>query len=227
MKVFLTIVGSVLLANSWWSYGVEAFQPAALCLANAGDCTAKFSGVSISLQEMQDLSTQLMDQSFDFLVLSSAFDHHAKNRPGFRKLYRKISDEAWSDSIELIKYQAKRGYQPAFNPNYKFASSGLRTLNDPDLASEHDSLKLAMEYEKQVATTAHALHKKVSVAHHKPAHYDPDVAHFMDEHIIAKRSESVRKLTGFIHVLDGILNVDSSTRDMGLHEFDEYLQSVV
>lgn len=31
------------------------------------------------------------------------------DRPGFEKLYRKISDKAWEDTEKLIKYQSKRG----------------------------------------------------------------------------------------------------------------------
>lgn len=176
--------------------------------------------------EITDLTTQLLDQSFDFLFLSAAFNQHNKDRPGFEKLYRNVADQAWADTMALMKYQSKRGHRAALNADYKQVTSELRLLGDPTVAEELSSLKMAMEYEKLVAEVAHGIHKKSSVAHQHPAQYDPDVAHFFDEQIIKGRSDSVRKFTGYIHLLNGILNDDAHTRDMGLHLFDQYLKTV-
>lgn len=204
----------------------NAAQSDQFCLADTKKCTARFSGYKYMTTEITDLTTQLLDQSFDFLFLSTAFNQHHKDRPGFEKLYRNIADQAWSDTMTLMKYQSKRGHRAMLNPGYANANHELRSLADPTIAEEHSSLKLAMEYEKLVAEVTHAIHKKASVAHQHPAQYDPDVAHFFDETIVKGRSDSVRKLTGYIHQLEGILNDDSHTRDMGLHLFDSYLKAV-
>lgn len=45
---------------------------------------------------------------------SAYFNNYEANREGFSKLYRKLADDAWEDTIDLIKYMAKRG----FNMNY-------------------------------------------------------------------------------------------------------------
>lgn len=218
VKVTLVVILAVAAAN--------AAQSDQFCMADTKKCTARFSGYKYVTSEIADLTTQLLDQSFDFLFLSTAFNQHFKDRPGFEKLYRNIADKAWSDAMTLMKYQSKRGQRAMLNPDYKYAQHELRSLADPMFAEEHSSLKLAMEYEKLVAEVTHAIHKKSSVAHQHPAQYDPDVAHFFDEKIVIGRSDSVRKLTGYIHQLDGILNDDSYTRDMGLHLFDQYLKTV-
>lgn len=196
------------------------------CLTNMKKCTARFSGYAYVTTDIADLTTQLLDQSYDFLFLSTAFNQHNKDRPGFEKLYRNIADKAWADAIALMKYQSKRGHRAKLNAGYKYANHELRSLADPTLAEEHKSLKLAMEYEKLVAETTHAIHRKSSVAHQSPPQYDPDVAHFFDEKIVQGRADSVRKLTGYIHQLEDILNVDKNTKDMGLHLFDQYLKTV-
>lgn len=40
---------------------------------------------------------------------SSHFGNYQKNRAGFEKLYRKLSDQSWEDSIDLVKFLGKRG----------------------------------------------------------------------------------------------------------------------
>lgn len=48
---------------------------------------------------------------FGFMTLFQAthFGNHEANRPGFERLYQKLSDQAWEDCIDLVKYNAKRG----------------------------------------------------------------------------------------------------------------------
>jgi len=40
---------------------------------------------------------------------SSHFGNYEKNRGGFEKLYRKLSDQTWEQAIDLVKYVGKRG----------------------------------------------------------------------------------------------------------------------
>lgn len=46
---------------------------------------------------------------FCLFLQSSYFGNYEQNREGFSKLYRKLSDDTWGKSIELIKYITKRG----------------------------------------------------------------------------------------------------------------------
>ncbi|XP_053685832.1 soma ferritin-like [Sabethes cyaneus] len=222
MRLFAVLLAAT--AFTAWSR-TDAAQIDQACFSDGRRCTSRFGGYKYVNYDLTDITTQLVDQSFDFLFLSAAFKQYDRNRPGFEKLYRNIADRAWSDAIAVMQYQSRRGHLASLNPNYRGSNSELRVLSDPVLASEHSSLQLAMEYEKQVASMAHAVHKKASVAHQRPPQYDPDVAHFLDRQLVKGRSDSVRKLTGYIHMLDGILNVDDATPDLGLRLFDDYLKS--
>ncbi|XP_055629993.1 soma ferritin-like [Toxorhynchites rutilus septentrionalis] len=198
------------------------------CIADARRCTSRFSGYKHVASNIADITSHLLDQSFDFLILSMAFKQHDRNRPGFERLYRKISDQAWSDALDTMQYQSKRGFPATLSGGYKYATSDLRSVADPSNATEHGSLQLAMEYEKLVTSVAHSIHRKMSGTHQQAYQYDADVAHFLDEKLISGRSDTVRKLTGHIHILEGILNAESDefSRDMGLQMFDQYLKTV-
>lgn len=187
---------------------------------NAGPFTAKLSGYKYIQSDITNMTTQLLSQNFDFLFMASDFDRHHRDRPGFEQLYREIADQAWNDAIALMKYQSRRGFVGQIDQSY------LYRINDhPRMTDELGSLQMALGDEKRIAEMAHEIHKKASFAKDNSKSYDPDVAHFLDTQLIKRRSGSVRKLTGYVHIVNGLLNVDSVTRDMGLHLFDHSLQS--
>lgn len=211
---------------------------AGICLAQADDgcetnvtnCNALFSSVTHAERELEIFTNQQLEKSFDFLLLSYVFDQYTLDRPGFEKLYRKISDKAWEDTQGLIKYRSKRGLVVELNgisaddnilEKRTLKSMSRKNLLDTD---EMGSLKLALAYEKALATESHKIHKKISHAHGEGQVYDPDVAHYLDEEIIEYQSGVIRDLTGHIHNLQSILG--ESTSDLGLHMFDEYLAKV-
>ncbi|XP_049280087.1 soma ferritin [Anopheles funestus] len=177
--------------------------------------------------DLKQYTSQLVDKSFHFLFMSSAFNKHSLDRPGFEKLYRKISDKAWEDAIELIKYQSRRGgfghlVQPSKGENYG------KVLDVQELSS----LQFALDYEKTMAKEAHAIHRKISHAHSKAGnggddvyHYDPDTAHYLDEKLIEYQSGVVRDLAGYIHNLKHFTS-GKQAADLGNHLFDEYLATV-
>lgn len=191
--------------------------------------TAQFSSINHVQNDLQTFTNQQLDKSFDFLLLAFTFDKYDLDRPGFEKLYRKISDKAWEDTIALVKYQSRRGLVVSLDGvetgvvnRLSEGKFGKTSLLD---STEMSSLKVALGYEKTLADESHRIHKKISHAHDKGAAYDPDVAHYLDEEIIEDQSGTIRKLTGYIHNLHSILE-EANTKDMGLHMFDEYLNSV-
>lgn len=189
------------------------------CTTNKDKCTAKFSGFSHVEEDMNKYTKQMLVKSYDFLLLSSTFDHYSVDRPGFEKLYRKIADKAWDDTINLIKYQSRRGAAVTLNENVS-----LHDVTKLLSTTEASSLKLALDYEKKLATEAHTMHKKISHPGNSN-HYDPDVAHYLDENLIEYQSGTIRKLSGHIKNLDDILS-EGGTKDLGLQMFDDYLDKV-
>uniref|UniRef100_T1E2Y5 Ferritin n=1 Tax=Psorophora albipes TaxID=869069 RepID=T1E2Y5_9DIPT len=215
MKFYLAIVGLVAglaLANGAVSGGS--------CSVEKGTCTSLFSGFSHVQSDLSKYTKQMLDKSFHFLLLSKVFDVHDMDRPGFEKLFRKTSDKAWDDTIELIKYQAQRGASESRG----WEINGVIVHTAPALMqhNETSALKMALDYEKLMATEAHHMHKKISHAENNKQHYDPDVAHFLDEKLIEYQSQTIRKLAGYITNLDNIVN-EANTKELGVKLFDDYL----
>lgn len=223
---------------------IVAVFVAGLCMAHAAvdsvsdvnNSTAKFSSVEHVESDLKTFTNQQLDKSYDFLLLAFTFDKYSMDRPGFEKLYRKISDKAWEDTIALVKYQSRRGLTVQLGEVKPRVLKGKLNLDTAQLlnSTELTSLTTALEYEKHLAEESHRIHKKISHAHHQEdkKEYDPDVAHYLDEEIIEYQSGTIRKLTGYIHNLHSIMNepeVDGkkpSTKALGIHMFDEYLNSV-
>lgn len=181
-----------------------------------GTCTSRFSGFPHLQPDMNKYTKQMLDKSFDFLLLSAVFDVYSLDRPGFEKLYRKTSDKAWEDTIELIKYQSRRGAYVQLG-----AGSSAHDVSSLLQSNETSSLQLALEYEKLLANEAHRMHKKISHAD-STKHYDPDVAHYLDEKLIEYQSGQIRKLAGYITNLNDIVR-EANTKELGVQLFDEYL----
>ncbi|EAT46663.1 AAEL002158-PA [Aedes aegypti] len=212
MKFYLLVVGlaaGIALANG-------AASGLGTCSVDEGTCTSRFSGFPHLQPDMNKYTKQMLDKSFDFLLLSAVFDVYSLDRPGFEKLYRKTSDKAWEDTIELIKYQSRRGAYVQLG-----AGSSAHDVSSLLQSNETSSLQLALEYEKLLANEAHRMHKKISHAD-STKHYDPDVAHYLDEKLIEYQSGQIRKLAGYITNLNDIVR-EANTKELGVQLFDEYL----
>ncbi|WP_411017933.1 ferritin-like domain-containing protein, partial [Salmonella sp. s39606] len=117
------------------------------------------------------------NHSYQYLLLSSYFKNFEKNRHGFEKLYRKLSDEIWEQSIDLIKYITKRGGTVKFEPIQRKDDLLSDNLN----LNEMESLAVALDGQKYLAEEANQIHRRVSknVAHHSessPVAHDAEVA---------------------------------------------------
>lgn len=136
------------------------------------NCNANFSGFSSSVQHLQAYANEQLLKSFDYLLLSANFGTYVKNRPGFEKQFRALSDTAWNRAIDLMKHITKRGGEHDF---YARRSSTVSTPQKRILElSEINALALALDTEKTLSTEAHGIHALYSHANHKPR-YDAEV----------------------------------------------------
>lgn len=224
------VLGLVLVASATVGASVDG-----VCEGNSENCTPNYSSFALVNAsnkidaDFAEYTSQLVDKSFYFLIMSSEFDKYHMDRPGFQKLYRKMSDKAWEDAIDLMKYRSRRGvdgYLKQPDQPYDFAKK-LSAM------TELSSLQTAVEVEKSLATKAHLIHQKVSHDHFTKSgaekiHYDPDTAHFLDEKIINYQSGVLRDLAGYVQTLhkitkNGEVGKDQA-EDLALHLFDEYLE---
>ncbi|KAJ6638382.1 Ferritin-1, chloroplastic [Pseudolycoriella hygida] len=192
---------------------------------NLNDCNALFSGFLKNVVELQKYANHQVEKSFEYLLLAANFGTYVKNRPGFEKQFRALSDKSWENGIKLIKHITKRGgvHDFAANSTYKTEKKPLLGFN------EMQSLALALDYEKTLAKEAHHIHQKNAHAQHTD--YDPEVAHFIEEEFLEYQAGTVRKLSGYTNDLKKLLKEYSSeyskkeTGDstLALYLFDEYL----
>lgn len=225
---FAFVLGLVLVASAVAQKNGEC-EGDNKCLPNYSSFFDNGNGTTRIDEELRIFTSKMVDKSFKFLFMSSSFNKHDMDRPGFKKLYRKISDKAWEDALDLVKYQNRRGSERGYLGDEKVNDKLFSNMLD---ASELLSLKTALDFEKTMAKNAHNIHKKVSHDHHihgattKSINYDPDVAHYLDEKIINYQSGVIRDLAGYVQTLKNFDN-DKTAGDLGVHIFDEYLDKTL
>lgn len=134
------------------------------------NCNAVFSGFPKHVGVLQRYANHQIEKSFEYLLLAANFGTFTKNRPGFEKQFRSLSDKSWQNGIELIKHITKRGGTHDFSitSNNKTEKKQILDLN------ELNALALTLDYEKTLALEAHHIHEKYSHAKVQ-SEYDPEV----------------------------------------------------
>lgn len=178
-------------------------------------CDARYGAIGSLESGLQKFSNNLIHKSFDYLLMATHYGNYIKNRPGFEKLFRDLSDELWQDGINTIKYISSRG------GSMNFANVDIDPTNKPSLEQfELHSIGRALDIEKTIAEQAFELHKDASG--HKSEHHDPEIAHHLEEKFMEKHRDTVRSLAGHAKDLSRIM--DGPDSSLGLYLFDEYLQ---
>lgn len=136
------------------------------------NCNATFSGFQSGIEHLQAYANEQILKSYDYLLLASNFGTYVKNRPGFAKQFKGLSDTAFNRGIDLIKHMTKRGGEHNF---FKTRRSQATTPQRRVLElNEISGMAFALDNEKQLALEAHSLHERYSHANHK-THYDAEV----------------------------------------------------
>lgn len=184
------------------------------------NCNARFGGFTNKLnEELQVYANNHFNRSFEFLLMSTHYANYDKNRPGFAKLFRSLSDKAWNDGIELIKYMTKRGGSMNF---FNTGAVHTDTAGNYELY-EYEAIAKALDIEKQLADEANRIHMISSRKSEEPKmHYDAGVATYLQEEFVEHHADIVRKLAGYTTELKKLLS--EPERSVGLYLFDEYLQ---
>lgn len=187
-----------------------------------------------------------IEASFEYLLMSTHFGNYQVNREGFKSLYRKLSDKAWDDAFDLIKYISKRGGRMNFRemPKYKKTVSWFRSLlcfvsiffqrssslfnamkQGKELRTlelnELNSLAKALDTQKDLSEESMRIH---SVAlHHNEK--DGSLSHYMEERFMEPQVDCIRNLAG--HITDLKQLISDHSAPVSLFIFDEYLQKTV
>lgn len=183
------------------------------------NCNAKYGGADNVIAELQAYANTHIMRSFEYLLMSTHFGNYEKNREGFEKVFRKLSDATWEDGINLMKYIGKRG------GNHSFSQRKVDVLHPKDENSNYElneiqSLAKAVDMQKSLASDAFKIHEAVTRRHTNT--HDPEVAQYIEEEFAEKHSEEIRKLVG--HVSDLTKMLKGNDFSLALYMFDEFLQ---
>lgn len=78
------------------------------------NCNSKTGHFLGEEKHLQNYAKDLIEKSYEYLLLSVNFGQFKNNRDGLKTYYRKLSDQAWEDAVDLIKYITKRGGKMEF-----------------------------------------------------------------------------------------------------------------
>ncbi|GLV31887.1 Ferritin 2 light chain homologue [Carabus blaptoides fortunei] len=234
MKVFVVFATVLLAVNAEEACYLKtrgqcrptSSKPGAV-ITNDMLCNARYGGIGTEQSGLGNyVNTQFM-RSFDYLLMSTHFANYETNRAGFVKLYRKMSDAAWENGMNLIKYMSKRGATPT---NFKLIGDANKRISfDVSKSGENtyemyelESLAKALDIQKEIARDAISIHK--DAIDESSANHDPELASYIEEEFSHKQAEVIRELSGHANDLRHILH--GSDHKLGLYLFDEYLQKL-
>lgn len=189
-------------------------------------CSAQYEGYPEMLPKFRKYINEHIATSYQYTLMATHFGNHEANRPGFERLYQKLSDQAWEDCIDLVKYNAKRG---GYLENFS-AVRETRTLQNllneqkRHPISEYSSLASAMDLQKQLASGAYAIHK--DAVRLGNVYHDPEISSFIEKEFAHKHADTIRMLSGHLSDMNGIMS-DYKDFSLSLYLFDEYLQKTM
>ncbi|KAJ8961789.1 hypothetical protein NQ318_021391 [Aromia moschata] len=182
-------------------------------------CSSKYGGIDYAQEYLQKYVNHHFIRSFEYLLMSTHYANYEKNRPGFEKLFRGLSDDTWKDAIELIQYITKRGGEMNFNLLSEEVQSEELNGNNFELY-ELNAVAKALDIQKRLAVESFAGHWEVSRKNMK--FYDPEISYHLEEEFMPKHRDMIRKLAGYTTDLRSML--DGPDSSLALFLFDEYLQ---
>lgn len=171
--------------------------------------------------EMQAYANLHLERSYEYLLSAAYFNNYQTNRAGFSKVFKKLSDNAWDKTIELIQHITKRGgvmdfarrstQEPAGNKNYTVELHEL------------ESLAKALDSQKELAERAFYIHREAT--RNSQHLHDPEIAQYLEEEFIEYQSKIIRDLAGHTSDLKKFITAnDGQDLSLALYLFDEYLQ---
>lgn len=173
--------------------------------------------------ELQAYANLYLYRSYEYLLSAAYYNNYQTNRDGFHKLFKKLSDESWEKTIDIIKHVTKRGGVHDFHAR-STQSSGAK--NSTLELQELESLAHALDTQKELAERAFFIHQEATRNNHKT--HDPEIAQYLEEEFIEYQAKTVRDLAGHTADLKQFITAnEGKDLSLALYLFDEYLQKVV
>ncbi|XP_065362019.1 ferritin light chain-like isoform X1 [Calliphora vicina] len=188
-------------------------------LSGPSICNSRYGGIERIEPEVQAYINSNIIKSYEYLLMATHFNSRQMNRPGFQKLFQGLSDSSFDDSIEMIREISRRGGKANFNVIHDSPASVSRQEMDLEVDELH-SLAMALDTEKKLSNAVIHVHTR---ALHSPSDRDPEMANYIEENVIGKHAENVRKLNGYVNNLAQLMERDDV--NMAVYMFDQYLKN--
>lgn len=174
--------------------------------------------------EMQAYANLHLERSFDYLLSAAFFNNYQTNRAGFSKMFRKLSDDAWAKSIDLIKHVTMRGDKMNFDQ--RSTQKPTERKNYTVELHELDSLAKALDTQKELAERAFYIHREAT--RNSQHLHDPEIAQYLEEEFVEDQAKTIRDLAGHTTDLKRFISANNGQDlSLALYLFDEYLQKTV
>jgi len=172
-------------------------------------CTSHFGGFPQLGKKAQELATQHLQASMQFLMLSSRFSFWETERQGFQKLFEKLSDSVFDDAVTIIQQSARRG---GVIHNLEVHMPVMKY----DI-SEIEALGKALDFQKALANdTLHLIHFAASGNSGDGRNPDGEFAHFLTEEVGVRQGKVIHNLAGHVNSLgDAIAAARTIGKDPG------------
>ncbi|XP_071448764.1 ferritin light chain [Hetaerina americana] len=174
------------------------------------DCSATYGAANLIMNDLSKFANTHIALSFDYLLLSTNFGSYEKDRKGFEKLFRQLSDSTWEDGIDVIKHTAKRGGIVDF----MLKSDDIAYGKSVSSVNEIQGLSRALDSQKNLAAMTFKLHQKAG---------DPEISSYLENSFLHKQADTIRSLSGHISDVKKMLDYPDQ-RSVSLFLFDEYLR---
>lgn len=174
--------------------------------------------------ELQAYANLHLERSYEYLLSSAYYNNYETNRVGFSKLFKKLSDEAWEKTIDIIKHVTMRGDEMNFAQRSTQKTADRRNYTVE--VHELEALAKALDTQKELAERAFYIHREAT--RNSQHLHDPEVAQYLEEEFIEYQAKKIRDLAGHTNDLKRFITANSGQDlSLGLYLFDEYLQKTI
>ncbi|KAL0279992.1 UNVERIFIED_CONTAM: hypothetical protein PYX00_001424 [Menopon gallinae] len=222
MMIIALLFASVLGTSSAVGGFCESDVTAACKHGGSSDllhCDSRFGEIDGVEFDLQTFVNKHIAHSFQYLLLSSHFKTYEKNRGGFSKLFRHLSDETWKNAIDLIKYLTKRGGRADFGgvrQDDLLVQIAVNNMGTYEL-NELESLAKALDIQKSFAEEANRIHL-VAVK-------DSEAMSHLENTFVHRLADSIRALAGHANDLKNMIAANTYN-SLHVYLFDEYLKKL-
>lgn len=233
MKV-ITFAVTCLLAFSSTLAGDSCYQDVSIDCGQASNsidlhsCNAKYGKYTqhgTVASELQAYANLHLERSYEYLLSAAFFNNYQTNRAGFSKLFKKLSDETWEKTIDIIKHVTLRGDKMDF-ARRSALENNVERKNYTAEVHELQALAKALDTQKELAERAFHIHREAT--RNSQHLHDPEITQYLEEEFIEDQAKTIRNLAGHTTDLKKFITSNSG-RDLSisLYLFDEYLQKTV